>query len=48
MAKELTSEEIILDQQVKLEWNTPEVEIFSVKDTTLAGGPGATDGGVLS
>ncbi|MBA4853990.1 hypothetical protein [Emticicia sp. BO119] len=37
MAKELTSEELILDQQVKLEWNKPEAEVFSVKDKTLLG-----------
>ncbi|HEY1056049.1 MAG TPA: hypothetical protein VGE24_12965 [Emticicia sp.] len=48
MENQNNSEAIIGNEQTKLDWNTPEVEVFSVKDTTLAGGPGATDSGFLS
>ncbi len=48
MGNQYNSEEITSTEQAKLDWNTPEVEIFPVKETTLAGGPGVTDSGILS
>lgn len=48
MENQFNSEQITNTEQTKLEWNTPEVEVFSVKETTLAGPLGSTDGGILS
>lgn len=48
MENQYNSEEINSNDQTKLEWSAPEVEVFSVKETTLAGGPGSTDSGFLS
>ena len=35
-------------EQQKSEWNTPELEVFSIKDKTEAGSSGITDSGVFS
>ncbi|WP_337042139.1 hypothetical protein [Emticicia sp. 17c] len=36
------------NEQQKLAWSTPELEVFSVKDRTLAGGREVSDGGAFS
>ncbi|GAB3514816.1 hypothetical protein [Emticicia fontis] len=48
MENQNNSEAIIGNEQTKLEWNSPEVEVLSVKDKTLAGASGLTDSGVFS
>jgi hypothetical protein len=48
MENQFNSEEIISTEQSKLEWNTPEVEVFSVIETTLSSSSGSFDGVALS
>ncbi|MFD2521510.1 hypothetical protein [Emticicia soli] len=36
------------EEQPKLAWNTPEVEVLPINEITLAGAAGITDAGVLS
>ena len=36
------------EEQPKLTWNTPEVEVLPINEITLAGPLGVSDAGVLS
>ncbi|MFD2521508.1 hypothetical protein [Emticicia soli] len=36
------------EEQPKLAWNTPEVEVLPINEITLAGAPGVVDAGFFS
>jgi len=36
------------EEQPKLDWNTPEVEVLPINEKTLAGPAGVTDAGIFS
>lgn len=48
MTNQYNSEETTTNEQQKLAWSTPELEVFSVKEKTLAGPAGLTDSGIFS
>lgn len=43
-----TSKENPKVEEEKSVWNTPELEVFSIKDKTEAGSSGITDSGIFS
>lgn len=40
--------ELLPQEKTKQTWSKPELELVSIKEQTLAGGPGFTDAGILS
>ncbi|WP_158237992.1 hypothetical protein [Emticicia sp. TH156] len=48
MNNQVTSKETQEVEQIKSTWNTPELEVFSIKDKTQAGPAGVSDAGIFS